>query len=195
MKETRASAASIANGASRRSGSRRCGDPRGEPRMITRRTNGYIAGGDRDWERQARHCRTAVGGCARGWSNWEEAGWRGWPASGILHISVAAANADALASALRALTVTVSPSSSRAVPSAGGHVPYVRLELVGNDHPDHPRHFEGACTAPREHRGAGNRRLRRADDWRATVRARAAEMPAAVTTERLRGRLEALAGS
>ena len=37
-------------------------------RSRRRLLNGHIAGGDRDWERQAWHCRTAVGGCARGWS-------------------------------------------------------------------------------------------------------------------------------
>ena len=71
-------------------------------------------------------------------ANWEESRMARLAGkfAGILRISVAAPNADALASGLRALTsdgLTIVVESSGEAPAETFRT--VRLELVGNDHP------------------------------------------------------------
>ena len=117
--------------------------------------------------------------------------------AGILRVSVAAANAEALASGLRALTndgLTVVVESSGDAPAETFRT--VRLELVGNDHPgiirdiskvlaQHQVNIEELETSVSGAPMTGEQLFRAAVQLR---------LPAAVTTEWLRGRLEALAG-
>ncbi len=132
-------------------------------------------------------------------ANWEESRMAQLAGkfAGILHINVTPANAVTLTSDLRAmssdgLTIVVESSGT----PADGASRTVRLELVGNDHPGIVRDISrvlaqyqvnieeletGVSGAP-----MSGERLFRA---RAQLR-----LPAAVSTESLRERLEALAG-
>ena len=132
-------------------------------------------------------------------ANWEESRMARLAGkfAGILRISVASAHADALASALRALTsdgLTVVVESSAEGQAETFRT--VRLELVGNDHPgiirdiskvlaQHQVNIEELETSVSGAPMTGEQLFRAAVQLR---------LPAAVTTEWLRGRLEALAG-
>jgi glycine cleavage system regulatory protein len=132
-------------------------------------------------------------------ANWEESRMARLAGkfAGILRVSVAAANAEALASGLRALTndgLTVVVESSGDAPAETFRT--VRLELVGNDHPgiirdiskvlaQHQVNIEELETSVSGAPMTGEQLFRAAVQLR---------LPAAVTTEWLRGRLEALAG-
>ena len=132
-------------------------------------------------------------------ANWEESRMARLAGkfAGILRVSVAAANAEALASGLRALTndgLTVVVESSGDAPAETFRT--VRLELVGNDHPgiirdiskvlaQHQVNIEELETSVSGAPMTGEQLFRAAVQLR---------LPAAVTTDWLRGRLEALAG-
>ena len=132
-------------------------------------------------------------------ANWEESRMARLAGkfAGILRISVATPNADALASGLRALTsdgLTIVVESSGETTAETFHT--VRLELVGNDHPgiirdiskvlaQHHVNIEELETAVAGAPMTGEQL------FRARVQLR---LPAAVTTDWLRSRLEALAG-
>ena len=132
-------------------------------------------------------------------ANWEESRMARLAGkfAGILRVSVAAANAEALASGLRALTndgLTVVVESSGDAPAETFRT--VRLELVGNDHPgiirdiskvlaQHQVNIEELETSVSGAPMTGEQLFRAAVQLR---------LPAAVTTEWLRGWLEALAG-
>ena len=132
-------------------------------------------------------------------ANWEESRMARLAGkfAGILRISVAAASADTLTTRLRALT---NDGLTVVVESSGETVPEtfrtVRLELVGNDHPgiirdisrvlaQHQVNIEELETSVSGAPMTGEQL------FRAHVQLR---LPAAVTTDWLRGRLEALAG-
>ena len=132
-------------------------------------------------------------------ANWEESRMARLSGkfAGILRISVAAANVDALASGLRGLTsdgLTVVVESSGEAPAAAFRTLW--LELVGNDHPgiirdiskvlaQHQVNIEELETSVSGAPMTGEQL------FRARARLR---LPAAVTADWLRGRLEALAG-
>jgi glycine cleavage system regulatory protein len=131
-------------------------------------------------------------------ANWEESRMARLAGkfAGILRISVEAAHADALAAGLRALTsegLTVVVESSGETPAETFHT--VRLELVGNDHPGIIRDISKVLA---EHHvnieeletGVSGAPMTGEQLFRARVQLR---LPAAVTTEWLRSRLEALA--
>ena len=132
-------------------------------------------------------------------ANWEESRMARLAGkfAGILRISVAAANADALASGLRALTsdgLTVVVESSAEAPAETFRT--VRLELVGNDHPgiirdiskvlaQHQVNIEELETDVSSAPMSGEMLFR--------ARARLT-VPAAMTLDQLRSVLEAIAG-
>jgi glycine cleavage system regulatory protein len=117
--------------------------------------------------------------------------------AGILRITVVAANADALASGLRALTsdgLTVVVESSGEAPAETFRT--IRLELVGNDHPGIIRDIAKVLAHHRVNieeleTGVSGAPMTGEQLFRARVQLR---LPATVTTDWLRGRLEALAG-
>jgi glycine cleavage system regulatory protein len=132
-------------------------------------------------------------------ANWEEGRMARLAGkfAGILRISVAAANADALASGLRALTsdgLTIVVESSAEAPAGTFHT--VWLELVGNDHPGIIRDISRVLA---QHQinieeletGVSGAPMTGEQLFRARARLR---LPASVTTDGLRSRLEALAG-
>jgi glycine cleavage system regulatory protein len=131
-------------------------------------------------------------------ANWEESRMARLAGkfAGILRISVAA-NADALASALRALTsdgLTVVVESSAEGPVETFRT--VRLELVGNDHPGIIRDISKVLAQHQVNieeleTGVSGAPMTGEQLFRARVQLR---LPAAVTTDWLRSRLEALAG-
>ena len=131
-------------------------------------------------------------------ANWEESRMARLAGkfAGILRISVAA-NADALASALRALTsdgLTVVVESSGEEPVETFRT--VRLELVGNDHPGIIRDISKVLAQHQVNieeleTGVSGAPMTGEQLFRARVQLR---LPAAVTTDWLRSRLEALAG-
>lgn len=133
-----------------------------------------------------------------GGANWEESRMARLAGkfAGILRIHVAA-NADALASALRALTsdgLTVVVESSAQGPAETFRT--VRLELVGNDHPGIIRDISKVLAQYQVNieeleTGVSGAPMTGEQLFRARVQLR---LPAAVTTDWLRGRLEALAG-
>ena len=132
-------------------------------------------------------------------ANWEESRMARLAGkfAGILHITVASAAADALASGLRAmssdgLTVVVESSGTPADETART----VRLELVGNDHPGIIRDISRVLAQYQvniEELETGVSGTPMSDEqlFRAHAQLR---LPAAVTTEWLREQLEALAG-
>jgi glycine cleavage system regulatory protein len=132
-------------------------------------------------------------------ANWEESRMARLAGkfAGILRVSVTAANADALASGLRALTsdgLTVVVESSGEAPAETFRT--VRLELVGNDHPGIIRDISKVLAQHHVNieeleTGVSGAPMTGEQLFRASVQLR---LPAAVTTEWLRGRLEALAG-
>jgi len=132
-------------------------------------------------------------------ANWEESRMARLAGkfAGILRISVASAHADALASALRALTsdgLTVVVESSAEGQAETFRT--VRLELVGNDHPGIIRDISKVLAQHQVNieeleTGVSGAPMTGEQLFRARVQLR---LPAAVTTDWLRGRLEALAG-
>ena len=132
-------------------------------------------------------------------ANWEESRMARLAGkfAGILRISVASAHADALASALRALTsdgLTVVVESSAEGQAETFRT--VRLELVGNDHPGIIRDISKVLAQHQVNieeleTGVSGAPMTGEQLFRASVQLR---LPAAVTTDWLRGRLEALAG-
>ena len=116
--------------------------------------------------------------------------------AGILRISVEAGNADSLAGGLRALTsdgLTVVVESSGQVLAETFHT--VRLELVGNDHPGIIRDISKVLAQHQVNieeleTGVSGAPMTGEQLFRARVQLR---LPAAVTTDWLRSRLEALA--
>jgi glycine cleavage system regulatory protein len=132
-------------------------------------------------------------------ANWEESRMARLSGkfAGILRISVAAANADVLASGLRALTsdgLTIVVESSGEKPSETFRT--VRLELVGNDHPGIIRDISKVLAQHQVNieeleTGVSGAPMTGEQLFRARVQLR---LPATVTTEWLRSRLETLAG-
>ena len=132
-------------------------------------------------------------------ANWEESRMARLAGkfAGILRISVEAANADRLASGLRALTsdglTIVVESSAEALAET---FRTDRLELVGNDHPGIIRDISKVLAQHHVNieeleTGVSGAPMTGEQLFRAHVQLR---LPAAVTTDWLRGRLEALAG-
>ena len=132
-------------------------------------------------------------------ANWEESRMARLAGkfAGILRISVAAANADALASGLRALSsdglTIVVESSAETSPEA---FRTVRLDLVGNDHPGIVRDISKVLAQHQVNieeleTDVSGAPMTGEQLFRAHVQLR---LPATVTTDWLRGRLEALAG-
>jgi glycine cleavage system regulatory protein len=129
-------------------------------------------------------------------ANWEESRMARLAGkfAGILRISVPAANADALALGLRALTsdgLTVVVESSGDAPAETFRT--VRLELVGNDHPGIIRDISkvlAQMNIEELETGVSGAPMTGEQLFRARA---ALRLPAAVTTEWLRARLEALA--
>ena len=132
-------------------------------------------------------------------ANWEESRMARLAGkfAGILRISVAAANADALASVLRALTsdgLTIVVESSAEARAETFRT--VRLELVGNDHPGIIRDISKVLAQHQVNieeleTGVSGAPMSGEQLFRARAHLR---LPAAVTTDWLRERLEALAG-
>jgi glycine cleavage system regulatory protein len=132
-------------------------------------------------------------------ANWEESRMARLAGkfAGILRISVAAANADALASGLRALTsdgLTIVVESSGETPAAAFRT--VRLELVGNDHPGIVRDISKVLAQHQVNieeleTGVSGAPMTGEQLFRARAQLR---LPPSVTTEWLRSRLESLAG-
>ena len=132
-------------------------------------------------------------------ANWEESRMARLAGkfAGILHITVARGDAEALASALRAMTsdgLTVVVESSGAVAAVATRT--VRLELVGNDHPGIIRDIsrvlaQGQVNIEELETGVSGTPMSGEQLFRARAQLR---LPNAVTTESLRERLEALAG-
>ena len=132
-------------------------------------------------------------------ANWEESRMARLAGkfAGILHVDVAPASADALASGLRAmssdgLTVVVERSGT----PADDRLRTVRLELVGNDHPGIIRDISRVLAHAQVNieeldTGVSGAPMSGEQLFRARAQLR---LPAAVTTEWLRERLEALAG-
>lgn len=132
-------------------------------------------------------------------ANWEESRMARLAGkfAGILRVSVAASNAAALASGLRGLTsdgLTIVVESS--AETTADTFRTVRFELVGNDHPGIIRDISKVLA---QHQinieeletGVSGAPMTGEQLFRARVQLR---LPAAVTTEWLRSRLEALAG-
>ena len=132
-------------------------------------------------------------------ANWEESRMARLAGkfAGILRISVAATNADALASGLRGLTsdgLTVVVEGSGEVPAETFRT--VRLELVGNDHPGIIRDIskvlaQNQVNIEELETGVSGAPMTGEQLFRARAELR---LPAAVTEEWLRDRLEALGG-
>ena len=132
-------------------------------------------------------------------ANWEESRMARLAGkfAGILRISVAAARADALAAGLRALAsdgLTVVVESSGEVSAETFRT--VRLELVGNDHPGIIRDISKVLAQHRVNieeleTSVSGAPMTGEQLFRARARLR---LPAEVTADWLRGRLEALAG-
>lgn len=132
-------------------------------------------------------------------ANWEESRMARLSGkfAGILRISVAAANADALSSGLRELAsdgLTVIVESSGETPPETFRT--VRLELVGNDHPGIIRDISKVLAQHQVNieeleTGVSGAPMTGEQLFRARVQLR---LPAAVTTDWLRSRLETLAG-
>ena len=132
-------------------------------------------------------------------ANWEESRMARLAGkfAGILRISVAAANADGLAAGLRALTtdgLTIVVETSPDAPAETFRT--VRLELVGNDHPGIIRDISKVLAHHQVNieeleTGVSGAPMTGEQLFRARVQLR---LPATVTTDWLRGRLEALAG-
>jgi glycine cleavage system regulatory protein len=132
-------------------------------------------------------------------ANWEESRMARLAGkfAGILHINVAPANAETLASGLRAmssdgLTVVIERSGQPADESSRT----VRLELVGNDHPGIVRDISRVLAQHQVNieeldTGVSGAPMSGEQLFRARAHLR---LPAGVTTEWLRERLEALAG-
>ncbi len=132
-------------------------------------------------------------------ANWEESRMARLAGkfAGILRISVETANADSLASGLRALasdglTIVVESSAETSTETFRT----VRLDLVGNDHPGIIRDISRVLAQHHVNieeleTGVSGAPMTGEQLFRARVRLR---LPAAVTTEWLRGRLESLAG-
>ena len=132
-------------------------------------------------------------------ANWEESRMARLAGkfAGILHINVPPASADALASGLRAmssdgLTVVVERSGT----PAGEASRTVRLELVGHDHPGIIRDISRVLAQYQVNieeleTGVAGAPMSGEQLFRARAQLR---LPAAITTEWLRERLEALAG-
>ena len=132
-------------------------------------------------------------------ANWEESRMARLAGkfAGILRISVAPANAGTLSTGLRALTsdglTVVVERSAEAAPET---FRTVRLELVGNDHPGIIRDIAKVLAQQQVNieeleTGVSGAPMTGEQLFRATVQLR---LPPAVTTDWLRGRLEALAG-
>ena len=131
-------------------------------------------------------------------ANWEESRMARLAGkfAGILRISVDAADADTLAAGLRALTtegLTVVVEGSGEPPTETFHT--VRLELVGNDHPGIIRDISKVLAQHQVNieeleTGVSGAPMTGEQLFRARVQLR---LPAAVTTDWLRSRLESLA--
>src|SRR5262245_10142706 len=131
-------------------------------------------------------------------ANWEESRMARLAGkfAGILRISVSAAHGDALASELRALSskgLTIVVESS-AAPTETFRT--VRLELVGNDHPGIIRDISRVLAQHQVNieeleTGVSGAPMTGEQLFRARAQLR---LPAALTTDWLRARLEALAG-
>ena len=132
-------------------------------------------------------------------ANWEESRMARLAGkfAGILHISVASADADTLASGLRAMSsdgLTVVVESSAAPAAEASRT--VRLELVGNDHPGIIRDISRVLAQHQVNieeveTGVSGAPMSGEQLFRARAQLR---LPAAVTSDWLRERLEALAG-
>ena len=132
-------------------------------------------------------------------ANWEESRMARLAGkfAGILRVSVAASNAAALASGLRGLTsdgLTIVVESS--AETTADTFRTVRFELVGNDHPGIIRDIakvlaQHQINIEELETGVSGAPMTGEQLFRARVQLR---LPAAVTTEWLRSRLEALAG-
>jgi glycine cleavage system regulatory protein len=132
-------------------------------------------------------------------ANWEESRMARLAGkfAGILHIKVPLASADTLASGLRAmssggLTVVVESSGTPAAEASRS----VRLELVGHDHPGIIRDISRVLAQYQVNieeleTGVAGAPMSGEQLFRARAQLR---LPAALTTEWLRERLEALAG-
>src|SRR5262245_4103975 len=132
-------------------------------------------------------------------ANWEESRMARLAGkfAGILRISAAPASADALASALRALTndgltIVVEPSGE----APAGTFRTVRLELVGNDHPGIIRDISKVLAQHQVNieeleTGVSGAPMTGEQLFRARARLR---LPSSITIDWLRSRLEALAG-
>ena len=131
-------------------------------------------------------------------ANWEESRMARLAGkfAGILRISVEPGNADSLAGGLRALT----SDGLTVVVESGGHVldetfHTVRLELLGNDHPGIIRDISKVLAQHQVNieeleTGVSGAPMTGEQLFRARVQLR---LPATVTTDWLRSRLEALA--
>lgn len=132
-------------------------------------------------------------------ANWEESRMARLAGkfAGILRVSVTAERADMLASGLRALTsdgLTIVVESS--ADAARETFRTVRLELVGHDHPGIIRDISKVLAQHHVNieeleTGVSGAPMTGEQLFRARVQLR---LPAAVTTDWLRARLEALAG-
>ena len=132
-------------------------------------------------------------------ANWEESRMARLTGkfAGILHIDVAPANADMLASGLRAMSsdgLTVVVERSGTPPGEASRT--VRLELVGHDHPGIIRDISRVLAQSQVNieeleTGVSGAPMSGEQLFRARAHLR---LPAAVTTDWLRERLEALAG-
>ena len=132
-------------------------------------------------------------------ANWEESRMARLAGkfAGILRISVAAAHADALAAALRGMAsdgLTVVVETSGEAPADAFRT--VRLELVGNDHPGIIRDIsrvlaQNQVNIEELETSVSGAPMSGEQLFRARAQLR---LPPAVTTDWLRGRLEALAG-
>lgn len=132
-------------------------------------------------------------------ANWEESRMARLAGkfAGILRISVAATDADTLASGLRALAtggLTVVVESSGETRTERFRT--VRLELVGNDHPGIIRDIsrvlaQNQVNIEELETGVSGAPMTGEQLFRARA---ALRLPAGVTAEWLRGRLESLAG-
>jgi len=132
-------------------------------------------------------------------ANWEESRMARLAGkfAGILHINVAPASADTLASGLRGMSIdglTVVVESSGTPADATSRI--VRLELVGNDHPGIIRDISRVLAQYQVNieeldTGVSGAPMSGEQLFRARAQLR---LPATVTTDWLRERLEALAG-
>ena len=132
-------------------------------------------------------------------ANWEESRMARLAGkfAGILRISVASANADTLSTGLRAITTDgLTIVVERSAETAPETFRTVRLELVGNDHPGIIRDISKVLAQQQVNieeleTGVSGAPMTGEQLFRATVQLR---LPPGVTTDWLRGRLEALAG-